>query len=48
MILPTTRKELRRYIGMVNYYLDMWVRKSELLAPLTSMKSKNVKLNWME
>jgi hypothetical protein len=39
----TTRKELRRFICMVNYYRDKWVRRSELLAPLTSMTSKNVK-----
>jgi hypothetical protein len=48
MVRPTTRKELRRFIGMVNYYSDMWVRMSELLAPLTSMTSKNVNLNWID
>jgi hypothetical protein len=48
MVRPTTRKELRRFIGMVNYYLDMWVGRSELIAPLTSMTSKNVKFNWMD
>jgi hypothetical protein len=44
----TTRKELRRFIGMVNYHRDPWVRKSKLLAPLTSMPSKNVKFNWTD
>jgi hypothetical protein len=44
-VRPTTRKELRRFIGMVNYYRDMWVHRSELLTPLTSMTSKNVKFN---
>jgi hypothetical protein len=48
MVRPNTRKDLRRFIGMVNYCRDMWVRKSELLAPLTSMTSKNVKFNWAD
>jgi hypothetical protein len=48
MVHPTTRKELRRFIDMVNYFRDMWVRRSELLASLTSMTSKNVKFNWTD
>jgi hypothetical protein len=31
-----------------NFYRDMWVRRSELLAPLTSMTSKNVKFIWTD
>jgi hypothetical protein len=38
---PTNRKELRQFIGIVNYYRDMWFRRSELLAPLTSLTSNN-------
>ena len=45
---PTTKKQLRRFIGMVNYYRDMWVRRSETLAPLTSLTSKDVKWEWTE
>jgi hypothetical protein len=48
MVRPTTRKELSRFIGMIHYYHVMWVRRSELLAPLTSMTSKNVKFNWTD
>jgi hypothetical protein len=48
MVGPTTLRELRRFIGMVNYYRDMWVRRSSLLAPLTSMTSKNVKFVWTD
>jgi hypothetical protein len=48
MVRPTTCKELRRFIGMVNYFHDMWVRRGELLAPLTSMTSKNVKFKWTD
>jgi len=43
---PTTRKQLRRFIGMVNYYRDMWIRRSHTLAPLTALTSKNVKWHW--
>jgi hypothetical protein len=48
MVRPTSRKEFRRFIGMVNYYRDMWVRRSELLVPLTSMTSKKFKFNWTD
>jgi hypothetical protein len=30
--VPKTRKELLQFIGIVNYYRDMWFRRSELLA----------------
>jgi hypothetical protein len=33
---------------MVDYNRDMWVRHSTLLAPLTSMTSKNVKFKWTD
>ena len=38
-----TRKQLRQFIGMINLYRDMWQKRSELLAPLTALTSKNVK-----
>ena len=43
---PTTRKQLRRFIGMVNYYRDMWPLRSHLLAPLSSLTSAKVKWKW--
>jgi RNase H-like domain found in reverse transcriptase/Reverse transcriptase (RNA-dependent DNA polymerase) len=44
---PTTRKELRHFIGIVHYYRNMWFRESELLAPLTSLISSQVKFEWL-
>jgi hypothetical protein len=48
MVRPIASNELRRFIGMVSYYRDIWVHSSELIAPLTSMTSKNVKFNWKD
>ena len=45
---PKTKKELRRFIGMVNYYRDMWIRRSHVLAPLASLTSKTTKWVWGE
>jgi hypothetical protein len=35
-----------QFIGMVNYYHDMWTLRSHLLAPLSSMTSAKVKWKW--
>jgi hypothetical protein len=42
----TICKQLGQFIGMVNYYRDMWPLRSHLLAPLSSMTSAKVKWNW--
>ena len=34
---PTSVKELRTFLGMVQYYRDLWARRSDMLAPLTSL-----------
>ena len=40
---PKNKKELRGFIGMVNYYRDMWICRSDTLAPLTALTSKEAK-----
>jgi len=32
---PHNVKELRHFLGMVQYYRDMWAKRSEMLAPLS-------------
>jgi hypothetical protein len=34
---PTNVKELRHFLGMVQYYHDLWAGLSKMLAPLTSV-----------
>ena len=48
LAVPNTRKQLRQFIGMINFYRDMWQKRSELLAPLTALTSKNVKYEWTD
>jgi RNase H-like domain found in reverse transcriptase len=45
---PCTRRKLRSFLGIVNYYRDMWIRRSHVLAPLASLTSTNAKRNWGE
>ena len=45
---PTNRKGVRRFIGLVNYYRDMWGGQSEILSPLTALTSVNVKWQWSD
>jgi hypothetical protein len=47
---PNNVKELRHSLGMVQYYRDMWARRSEMLAPLTDLvgecrETKTTKMN---
>ena len=45
---PKNKRELRRFIGMVNYYRDMWIRRSHVLTPLTKLTSLTAKWQWGE
>ena len=36
---PKTTKQLRRFLGMVNFYRDMWKERRHILTPLTELAS---------
>ena len=42
--VPNNKRQLRSFIGIINYYRDMWKRRSDTLTPLTQMTSKQA--NW--
>ena len=48
LAVPKNCKQLRQFISMINLYCDMWQNRSELLAPLTALTSKNVKYDWKD
>ena len=37
---PTTVKKLRGFLGIVQYYRDLWEKRSDMLAPLTDLVGK--------
>jgi hypothetical protein len=48
--LPNIVKELRHFLGMVQYYRDTWARHCKMLAPLTDLvgecgKTKTIRMN---
>ena len=43
---PKNKKELRHFLGMVNYYRDMWRKRSHLLAPLSELVGSKAQWKW--
>ena len=40
---PKNKKQLRRFIGIINFYRDMWKRRAEKISSLTVLPSKKAK-----
>ena len=43
---PSSTKEVRSFVGLVNYYKDMRPRRAHILAPLTELCSTRNKFKW--
>eukprot|EP00644_Phytophthora_capsici_P017048 jgi/Phyca11/130304/e_gw1.92.143.1 len=43
---PRTRRELRRFVEMINFYRYMLPRRAEILASLTQLTSPNKVIRW--
>ena len=46
--VQTKKKQLRSFIEMINYYRDIWIRRSGILTPLTNLTSKEAKWQYNE
>ena len=45
---PQNKKDLRSFMGMVNYCGDSWMRRSDLLAPPSELTGKMSRFEWIE
>eukprot|EP00957_Ditylum_brightwellii_P161997 12333899-Ditylum_brightwellii.AAC.1 len=45
---PKTKKQLRRFIGIINFYICMWKGRAEKLSPLKVLTSEKAKWKWTE
>ena len=45
---PSTVTEVRSFIGMIQYYRDLWPKRSHMLQPFTDISSgkKCTKIKW--
>ena len=48
MAPPTSRIEVQKFIGVINYYRDMRPKRSHALAPLTKLISIKRKFRWTQ
>ena len=46
--IPTSQKELARFLGMAGYYRNFCLNFSDIAAPLTNLLSKKVKFVWTD
>ena len=44
--VPTTKKQLQSFIGLINYSRDMWKYRYGILPPLSGMTYEQAKWNW--
>jgi hypothetical protein len=45
---PRTRKQLRGFVGMINFYRETWKERSGLLAPSTALTSNKIPFKWTD
>ena len=46
MVTPTSQEVVLKFIGIINYYHNIWPRRPHTLSPLTKLKSINRTFKW--
>ena len=46
MTPPKTQKDVRHFVGMINFYRDLYPKRAETLAPLTDLCGHKRKFTW--
>jgi hypothetical protein len=46
MTPPKTQKDVRRFVGMINFYRDLYPKRAETLSPLTDLCGHKRKFTW--
>ena len=47
IIIPTTKRQVQAFIGLINFYRYMWDRRSNLIQPLTALTLAKVEFKWI-
>jgi len=45
---PKTQKDVRRFLGMVNFYCDLYPKRAKILAPLTDLCGHKTNFVWSD
>ena len=46
--VPTNKKQLRSFIGVINYYRNVWKHRSDIFSPLPKLTSKQDSWGWAD
>jgi transposase InsO family protein len=44
---PKNKREIRRFIGMISFYRDLWRNRAHVLAPLHQLAARSTSFQWL-
>ena len=43
---PNNKRQLRSFLGFINFYRQLWYHRSHIISPLTAITSEKAKWTW--